>query len=199
MVGSRGTARHALLLGLTVTVTHTAGVFALGLVTLGPVASSSSPRICTRGSTSSPRCSSSAWASPCCARACEARAAARRPTTITTITTTHHDHHHDHHGHGHDHHGHDHVPAPGSGLRGLIAVGVSGGLLPCPTALVVLLAAISLHRVGFGLALIVAFSLGLAAVVSGIAPARDHGEAAVRPIELRGRPSSARSRRSAPR
>ena len=54
-------------------------------------------------------------------------------------------------------------------MRGLIAVGVSGGLLPCPTALVVLLAAISLHRVGFGLALIVAFSLGLAAVVSGIA------------------------------
>ena len=54
-------------------------------------------------------------------------------------------------------------------MRGLLAVGVSGGLLPCPTALVVLLAAISLHRVGFGLALIVAFSLGLAAVVSGIA------------------------------
>jgi ABC-type nickel/cobalt efflux system permease component RcnA len=44
----------------------------------------------------------------------------------------------------------------------------SGGLLPCPTALVVLLAAISLHRVGYGLVLIVAFSLGLAASVTGI-------------------------------
>src|SRR5262249_11057061 len=55
------------------------------------------------------------------------------------------------------------------GVRGLIAVGVSGGILPCPTALVVLLAAISLHRVGFGLALILAFSFGLAVVVSGIA------------------------------
>jgi nickel/cobalt transporter (NicO) family protein len=53
-------------------------------------------------------------------------------------------------------------------MRGLVAVGVSGGLLPCPTALVVLLAAISLHRVGYGLLLIVAFSVGLAAVVSGI-------------------------------
>jgi nickel/cobalt transporter (NicO) family protein len=47
-------------------------------------------------------------------------------------------------------------------------VGISGGLLPCPTALVVLLAAISLHRVAFGLVLIVAFSLGLASVISGI-------------------------------
>jgi nickel/cobalt transporter (NicO) family protein len=70
-----------------------------------------------------------------------------------------HHHHHHHHHHGHDH---DHRP------RGLIAAGISGGLLPCPTALVVLLAAISLHRVGFGLLLIVAFSLGLASVVTGI-------------------------------
>jgi ABC-type nickel/cobalt efflux system permease component RcnA len=53
-------------------------------------------------------------------------------------------------------------------MRGLVAVGISGGLLPCPSALVVLLAAISLHRVGFGLALIVAFSLGLALSITGI-------------------------------
>ena len=45
---------------------------------------------------------------------------------------------------------------------------MSGGILPCPTALVVLLAAISLHRVAFGLLLIVAFSVGLAAVITGI-------------------------------
>ena len=54
------------------------------------------------------------------------------------------------------------------GWKGLLAVGISGGLLPCPTALVVLLAAISLHRVGYGLVLIVAFSIGLAATISGI-------------------------------
>ena len=53
-------------------------------------------------------------------------------------------------------------------MRGLLGVGVSGGILPCPTALVVLLAAISLHRVGYGLLLIVAFSVGLAAVVTSI-------------------------------
>ena len=45
-------------------------------------------------------------------------------------------------------------------MRGLVSVGVSGGLLPCPSALVVLLAAISLHRVAFGMLLIVAFSSG---------------------------------------
>jgi ABC-type nickel/cobalt efflux system permease component RcnA len=45
---------------------------------------------------------------------------------------------------------------------------VAAGLLPCPSALVVLLSAIALHRVGFGLALIVAFSLGLACTITGI-------------------------------
>jgi ABC-type nickel/cobalt efflux system permease component RcnA len=47
-------------------------------------------------------------------------------------------------------------------------VGISGGALPCPSALVVLLSAISLHRVGFGLILIISFSLGLAAVLTSI-------------------------------
>ena len=50
--------------------------------------------------------------------------------------------------------------------RSLLAVGISGGLLPCPSALVVLLAAISLHRVGFGMLLVVAFSLGLALAIT---------------------------------
>src|SRR4029077_16145021 len=71
------------------------------------------------------------------------------------------------HAHGHDHHHHQ-----GHGedlsLRSLFAVGVSGGLLPCPSALVVLLAAISLHRIGFGLLLIVAFSVGLALSVTSV-------------------------------
>ena len=53
-------------------------------------------------------------------------------------------------------------------MRSLFAVGVSGGLLPCPSALVVLLAAISLHRTGFGLALVLAFSIGLAITITAI-------------------------------
>ena len=75
-----------------------------------------------------------------------------------------HDHDHD----DHDHHHHDHEHGYDGGLRGLVATGISGGIIPCPTALVVLLAAISLHRVGYGMLLIVAFSVGLAAAITGI-------------------------------
>jgi len=49
-----------------------------------------------------------------------------------------------------------------------VGVGIAAGLLPCPSALVVLLSALALHRIGFGFALIVAFSLGLAATITGI-------------------------------
>jgi nickel/cobalt transporter (NicO) family protein len=71
-------------------------------------------------------------------------------------------------GHTHDHGGHHHHHEPPRDMRSLVAVGISGGLLPCPSALVVLLAAISLHRVAFGLLLIVAFSFGLALTITGI-------------------------------
>jgi nickel/cobalt exporter len=77
----------------------------------------------------------------------------------------HHDHHHAHQGHHHAHQDHQvHEPS----ARGLVGMGISGGIVPCPTALVVLLAAISLHRVGYGLVLILAFSVGLAAAITAI-------------------------------
>jgi ABC-type nickel/cobalt efflux system permease component RcnA len=80
--------------------------------------------------------------------------------------------HHESHGHQHSPGGHTHLPpgADGSPVtwRSLLMLGISGGLLPCPSALVVMLGAIALGRVGFGLLLVVAFSLGLAAVLSGI-------------------------------
>jgi ABC-type nickel/cobalt efflux system permease component RcnA len=72
-----------------------------------------------------------------------------------------HDHHRDSHPHGHEH-AHD------LGPRSLVGVGVAAGLLPCPSALVVLLSAIALHRLAFGLILIVAFSVGLAVAITGI-------------------------------
>ena len=52
--------------------------------------------------------------------------------------------------------------------RSLVSLGIFGGLLPCPSAIVVMLSAIALHRVAFGLLLILAFSFGLAAVLTGI-------------------------------
>jgi len=69
---------------------------------------------------------------------------------------------------GHDHHhGHSHAPtAPG--WRGIVALGVSGGLVPCPTALVVMLGAIAVDRAVYGLVLVTAFSFGLAGVLTGI-------------------------------
>lgn len=150
LVGTRGTPRHAVLLGLIVTVTHTIGVFALGLVTLAlsefivpeqlyPWLNLVAALLVLAVGVGVLRTRLRDWL--------HARAHAR--------------------GHHHHHHGHEH-PEPGGGLRGLVGVGISGGIVPCPTALVVLLAAISLHRVGYGLVLIVAFSLGLAASVTGI-------------------------------
>ncbi len=98
-----------------------------------------------------------------------------------------HDHDHDHahtydHDHDHDHdaltphkHGpfgreHTHLPADGQQVTigSMLALGITGGIIPCPSALVVLLVAIASHRVGLGLLLIVAFSLGLACVLTGI-------------------------------
>jgi ABC-type nickel/cobalt efflux system permease component RcnA len=55
----------------------------------------------------------------------------------------------------------------GVSLKSLFVLGISGGIVPCPAALVVLLGALALHRIAFGLFLIVAFSFGLAAVLIG--------------------------------
>ena len=71
------------------------------------------------------------------------------------------------HGPHHDERGHDHDRATSRAIsrKGLAALAVSGGVLPSPTALVVLTGAIAYHRVGYGLGLIVAFSCGLAAAL----------------------------------
>ncbi len=171
LMGTKGRPRDALALGGIVTVTHTIGVFALGIATLALsefiVPEDLYP-----------------WMNLVSAILVVSVGVVvvRQRVLAARGTGSDHEHHHDGHGHHHHHghHGHSHpamtpeeharahLPSPGSGRRGLIAVGISGGLLPCPTALVVLLAAISLHRVAFGLVLIVAFSIGLASVISAI-------------------------------
>jgi ABC-type nickel/cobalt efflux system permease component RcnA len=92
-----------------------------------------------------------------------------------------HDHDHDH---DHGHHDHD---DPALGTRRLLGLGISGGIIPCPTALVVLLAAISLHRIGYGLVLIVAFSLGLAATMTGLGLAAVAARGAFARVDMGGR------------
>ena len=83
-------------------------------------------------------------------------------TTTTTSTTTTTTHGHDH---GHGHHHHDHADLR---PRALLAMGASAGLIPCPSALVVLLGAVAQHQIGLGMVLIVAFSAGLAATLTGL-------------------------------
>jgi nickel/cobalt transporter (NicO) family protein len=141
LVGSRGKPRHAVVLGAVVTVTHTAGVFALGLVTLLLSHFVVPERLYP-------------WLTVASGLLIVAVGA--------SVFWSRWRHRHAHrHGHDHDHdHAYD--------TRGLLGVGVAAGLLPCPSALVVLLSAIALHRVGFGLALILAFSLGLAATITTV-------------------------------
>jgi nickel/cobalt exporter len=170
LVGSRGTAWHAVVLGMVVTASHTAAVYALGAATLYASHYVVPERIY-----------------PWLAVATGATIAGLGLYLLALRSRGEHAHAHDHHhagahhhhghphghdhAHGHHHHhddahagGHHHHDPPVS-LRQLFTLGVTGGIVPCPAALVVLLAAVSLGRIGFGLVLIVAFSAGLAAVL----------------------------------
>jgi ABC-type nickel/cobalt efflux system permease component RcnA len=154
LVGTRGTARHALALGATVTITHTIGVFALGVVTLALsqyiVPEDLYPWLTVASGLMVVVIGGGVLRSRIRARRAHAHAHA-------------HGHAHHHHHHGHDHH-HEHELT----WKGLLGMGASAGLIPCPSALVVLLGAISQHQIGLGLLLITAFSVGLAATLSGL-------------------------------
>jgi nickel/cobalt exporter len=87
------------------------------------------------------------------------------------------------HAHSHDHH----HPHEGVRTRSLVAMGASAGLIPCPSALVVLLGAIAQHEIGLGLVLIVAFSAGLAATLTGVGLLVVHARALASRIGSAGR------------
>ncbi len=168
LAGSRGRGKDAALLGLTVTITHTSAVFALGLITLAASAYVLPEDLYP-------------WlgvASGAMVIAIGLWAIWTRLRRWRAIRAEHdHGHHHVHSHGGHTHtHSHDH-PTPGAAIttRSLVALGVSGGIVPCPSALVVMVAAISQHRLGLGLALIVAFSIGLAATLTAVGLAVLHG------------------------
>ncbi len=223
LVGSRGTAGHALLLGLVVTASHTVGVYLLGVVTLyasrhvvperlypwlgaasglliagprrepavaaprGPVHCRARPRARPRSRTSRPSIVRARGGPRPRARARPRRRTRRGPCSrlahghdaehaqahVRGLAPSHDAEHAEAHArglaHSHEHgHHHHHIPDGPVSLRALVALGVSGGIVPCPAALVVLLSAVAMGRVGFGLLLIVAFSVGLAAVLIAI-------------------------------
>jgi nickel/cobalt transporter (NicO) family protein len=151
LIGTRGTPRHAVALGATVTVTHTIGVFALGLVALA-LSQYVLPEDLYP------------WLTLVSGLMVVGIGAAVLRSRFRRAKHLHHEHHHrgpeEHHEH-HHHHGPEEL-----GWRGILGMGTAAGLIPCPSALVVLLAAISQHEVALGLLLIVAFSVGLAATLT---------------------------------
>lgn len=218
LVGTRGTARHAAFLGLTVTVTHTLGVFALGLLTLfasqfilpeklypwlglasglivllmGLSLLRSRLRFAITGAAAGnhshehhdhshnhDHSNGHSHENHSHSHAAPAQHHDNNHEHEHHEQHSHnheeHEHHHDHdHGHVHSHGGkaHSHLPpgTDGSAVtwRRLLFFGISAGLLPCPSALVVMLSAIALNRTAFGMVLIVFFSLGLAATLTGM-------------------------------
>jgi nickel/cobalt transporter (NicO) family protein len=161
IVGTRGTFFHAVVLGLSVTVSHTFGVLVLGVITL--LASNlilpeqlypwltliAAVIVLVLGATLLVNA---------------LRGLIRQPPA--------HEHSHDH-AHGHDHdHGHSHTHAHDSEhplpitWRSLFMLGLAGGIVPSASALVVLLSALALGRLGFGLLLILAFGFGMAVVLT---------------------------------
>lgn len=179
LVGSKGTPKHAIFLGLTVTVTHTLGVFALGLITLFAsnyiLPEKLMPFLGFVSGLLVFFIGISLFKD-------------RLFSLVGWKKSAHPDHDHDHghhHDRDHDHEGHE--PHSHDGLththggsthshavpdditwRSLLALGISGGLLPCPSALVLMLSAISVGRISYGLVLTVAFSFGLAATLTVI-------------------------------
>jgi nickel/cobalt transporter (NicO) family protein len=152
LVGLRGTLRQAVTIGATVTVTHTAGVLVLGLVL------------------STTRAVASERVYPWLGLASGLLLAAVGVGLLVRARTGHdHPHGHGHdHTHDHDHGQHRHAAGPPLGRRGLVALGLAGGLVPSPSAVVVLLGGIAIGRAWFGVALVLAYGLGMAATLTGI-------------------------------
>jgi nickel/cobalt exporter len=168
LVGSQGTPAYALALGLIVTFSHTAGVFLLGAITLYAQKYVVPEQLYP-------------WMGVISGLTISLlglylllqRYLGLEPGQLFS---------HSHEGNRHPSFGEanfefDGAPAPQSNgaastllvkavpFRHLLALGITGGIVPCPAALVVLLSAIAVHRVGFGLFLILVFSAGLAAVL----------------------------------
>jgi len=161
LVGARATFKQAVILAGALTVAHTIAVISLGVL-LSFAAGFASESLFT-------------WIALISGIAVVLIGA--RSLRVATMHTLAHRYAHQHHhaaGHTHSH------AIPGSAplhFRSAVVAAMSGGIAPCPAAIVVLLTALHLHRVGYGLALIVIFSLGLATVLTGLGVAVVHGSA----------------------
>lgn len=156
LVGSRGTWQHAVYLGAITTFTHTFTVFVLGLMVLAMSQSIPVEQIFPYLSVAS-------------ALTIVIFGGWLLWKRIAVFRAHDQGHGHHHHGPGCDH-DHSHEPAPPDKMTAtsLIALGVSGGLVPCPASLILLLGAMAVGRLTLGLALLVSFSLGMAGILTAI-------------------------------
>jgi ABC-type nickel/cobalt efflux system permease component RcnA len=151
LIGSRGTVGHAVALGGIVTFTHTASVIVIGLLAL-----LASQFIVPNVLAPTLEILSGLLVVYLGVRLLWTRWGAHSQT----------DDYHSHHHSEHDHHHHHHHDLPEQvKMSDLLTLGISGGLVPCPEALGIMLIAIGLNRISFGLGLVVAFSFGLAAIL----------------------------------
>jgi ABC-type nickel/cobalt efflux system permease component RcnA len=149
LIGSRGTIGHAVFLGGIVTFTHTASVIAIGLVALF-ASQYILPNLLVPG--------------------LEVLAGLLVVVMGGQLIRARWQDYHlgrepEHHNHSHSHNGHSHHHPEQVKVRDLMTLGISGGLVPCPEALGIMLIAIGLNRISMGLGMVVAFSFGLAAVL----------------------------------
>jgi nickel/cobalt transporter (NicO) family protein len=148
LIGSQGTPQHAVLLGVLTTLTHTMSVSVLGILAVFLSRYVLPEQLYPFLSLASGLmvCGVGFWLLD--------RLLHPSPT---------HDHNHPHSAsHIHQH------SLPQITLKSLVSLGIAGGLIPCPSALVLLLSAIALHQTVYGLLLVCAFSVGLAIVLTGI-------------------------------
>ena len=157
LIGSRGTMRQAVWLGMTVAISHTVGVLLLGAVTLAATALLLPERVIE-------------WLALGSALLVIGLGGSLLISQLRQ-RGTHQHHQHSHNGGAPHAHQHPHAPAtamPMVSARALAALGIVGGIVPSASALLVLLVAVSLHRLVFGLVLVGAFGLGMALVLAGV-------------------------------
>jgi nickel/cobalt exporter len=192
LVGSQGRTRDAILLGLIVTITHTGSVLLLGLVTLvashyilpsliapwlevlsGVLVIAFGINLLVQRRQDLIRFTSRQTRKPVGEFSIKVADPAHEHGSNLLQPHEHsQDEHHDHdHSHPHTHA----LPANEITWKSLLTLGISGGLVPCPDAIAILLVAVAVNRIPFGMTLIVAFSIGLAAVLIGIGIAMVQG------------------------
>jgi ABC-type nickel/cobalt efflux system permease component RcnA len=163
LVGSRGTLWNAVVLGLVVTLTHTGSVILIGLLALN--VSQRSPEVL------------GPWLGVASGLLVAGIGLFMLVARIRRAPAHSHDHRPqgrspDHHPHAETAADHDpprHVRDTGRVTLGsLLSLGISGGIVPCPDAIVVLLMAVALNKVALGIAVLLSFSLGLALVLIGV-------------------------------